>query len=354
MRTIPARADLVSLGISAIDRLLSNERCSAKDLFGGELKKFRRFLYRLTTEGGVACHGFGLQRRYYQLSNASVLKQFKSILLIEDLQTKEKGFGRSFVMTPELKSHLDGALLGDGHYSKLISGGLSCCFQIVQRHDHFDFIESIKNVLDRHGISSTVSRHGEKTSVIKKTGQIVRGEASLQLRTACYWNLKQERLRWYPEGKKIIPRDLDVSDPILLAYWYMGDGTTEKESMAISIATHCFSEDDQQWLVDQFDMKLSLKVKIQRSGIYQYLKMSMGHAERFLDLVRPHLVPTFAYKGVKVWNPVLCIKCGSQIENRTGHAKYCDQCCSPRESKERFLRNFEDPVRYNMTEKVMS
>lgn len=355
MRTIPTSEEKVEKALKAIELFLSGSELSRKDLFGvyhtPDSKWVNRFLSRMASEGAIQSNGKGRGGRAYKLASSEILLRFKSLVEEKDLQTKEKGIGRSFTMTDDLRALLDGLLLGDGHYSKLIPGGLSCCYQMAQREDRLEWLESVKKKFDGAGIVSKIDWRPSKKSLIKATGKIVSGRPSHQLRAACYWSLKTERLRWYPEGKKIIPKDIDLSNPIVLAHWYMGDGGIGSKKDSIAIATCCFSEEDLVWARDQMIEKLKIVVSIGYMGRYPNLMMHARHAERFLSIIRPHVVSCFNYKVPVLWKPIQCVGCGNPIENRTGHATRCDNCCSTRESGERFQRAFANPSMYHVPEK---
>lgn len=351
MRTVPADEKRIAMAGVAIDLLSSGETYSKRDLFGEKFQLERtwisRFMTRMVNEGALESSGISTTARKYVLKNPEVLLKFKHLIQVEDVQTKEKGLGQSFVMTPDLRALLDGLLLGDGHYCKLIPGGLSCAYQMSQREDRLEWLESIKKTFDSCGIKSKITWRPECSNFIKKTGKMLYGRPSHLLRTACYWNLKQERLRWYPDGEKIIPKDVDLSNPIVLAHWYMGDGSVSTDGCAISIATCCFSEDDLMWVCQKMWDLLNIEVSIVHCSGYPHLNMHARHAEKFLSLIRPYVASCFDYKIPVIWEPIACLKCGVEIHNRSHYAKYCDNCCSSRETGKRLERAFLDPLIYN-------
>lgn len=61
------------------------------------------------------------------------------------------------------------------------------------------------------------------------------------------------RQRWYPEGKKRVPRDL-VLDPLKLAIWFADDGSimpvspTSPSRLQLKLSTHGFPEEDVRFL----------------------------------------------------------------------------------------------------------
>lgn len=340
MRTIPADTEKVGMALKAIERLLTGKVFSKQDLFGLTNNKWvYRFMARMVQEGAVKSNSERTSACRYELINTEILLRFKALVEEKDIQTKEKGLGRSFTMTSGLRSILDGLLLGDGHYCKLIPGGLSCSYQMDQREDRVEWLEFIKSKFDEHSIVSKITLRPAQHRILPN-GKQLNGRPSHLLRTGCYWNLKEERLRWYPQGIKIIPKDVDLGNPVTLAHWYMGDGCVSPESGTISIATCCFSDEDLQWATRKMESLLKLKVTVVHMRGYPVLSISSRHAEKFLALIRPHVLPCFGYKVPPVWKPAVCSICGKSIGNRTLKVKRCDDCCPPKESVDRFLRSF--------------
>jgi len=73
--------------------------------------------------------------------------------------------------------------------------------------------------------------------------------------------------RWYPDGKKIVPRDLELTDECII-WWYIGDGhLCRKKSRPnyrrVILSTDSFVDEDQDFLVEK------LKDKLGDSSIYR-------------------------------------------------------------------------------------
>lgn len=59
--------------------------------------------------------------------------------------------------------------------------------------------------------------------------------------------LTEQYHRWYPEGKKMVPRDI-ILTPETIYWWYVGDGCLYKDGR-ISFATQGFSRRDVEFLI---------------------------------------------------------------------------------------------------------
>jgi hypothetical protein len=123
-------------------------------------------------------------------------------------------------------------------------------------------------------------------------------------RTPAYRTLLAEHCRWYKCGRKRVPRDIDLSDPVLLAQWYMGDGNVYAEKrrgvVEVALNTQGFPLVDVRWLASEFAAKLNLRAFVKRTSIRRgrqpILALSCRSARKFVALVRPHICQVFAYK----------------------------------------------------------
>lgn len=341
MKALPLDQTKREFALGAIDRLLSGRPFTKTELFGShntdrDRTWESRFFRRLVDEGAANVSGSSTQERVYSLRDRLAAARFKTLLQEENLEIRKRGLGSVFPEIPALRPLFDGLLLGDGHCSKIISGGLSCCFQMSQRHDRLAWLESVEKEMSKAGIESSIIFRPAQSRVLPN-GKMLDGKPSYLLRTKCYRNLRALRLRWYPAGKKIVPPDLDLENAVLLAQWYMGDGGITDANGAISLSTCCFSVAEVNWLSEELGKKHGLLASVQASGRYPSLFMYGRHAAKFLEIVRPNMVSCFDYKLKLEWNPPICVSCGQVIDTRIGHAKYCDDCCSPKAWRERVM-----------------
>lgn len=104
---------------------------------------------------------------------------------------------------------------------------------------------------------------------------------------------------WYPNGKKIVPNYIKVT-PKLLAYWFMGDGSSSwhsKSTSRISLYTHAFPLKDTTRL-----SKMLLEI-----GIYNLIRevkkdqfiievKRTKSVDKFYEIVEPYIINSFKYK----------------------------------------------------------
>ncbi|MFX1513498.1 MAG: hypothetical protein ACFFCQ_13010 [Promethearchaeota archaeon] len=78
------------------------------------------------------------------------------------------------------------------------------------------------------------------------TNVFLGSEEDIYLRSKYTVQLYKQYLRWYPEGKKRIPKDLTLT-PLVVFHWYMGDGGADIGR--VKLATCCFPEEDVDFLI---------------------------------------------------------------------------------------------------------
>lgn len=106
--------------------------------------------------------------------------------------------------------------------------------------------------------------------------------------------LTEKRELWYPTGTKIVPRSL-VLDQVSLCQWYICDGCMSSKRgchSGLEIASHAFSLDDRQFLVDQIK-GFGLSSTAWKSGVNIIHKKSIVD---FLKYIGPCPVSCYAYK----------------------------------------------------------
>ncbi len=114
---------------------------------------------------------------------------------------------------------------------------------------------------------------------------------------------------WYSNRVKVLPNGLLLT-PITLANWFMGDGCCTKKSYyrpTVWLAVHSFSDEEVVMLMYGLsqagfpDMGLAHNHTLSGSGMNIYLHASSS--ERFLNIVRPYLAPSFSCKDKMAWSP---------------------------------------------------
>jgi len=197
----------------------------------------------------------------------------------------------------ELFGLIDGLLLGDG--SILCSRGRNCYLSITLKRDNADMLMYVKEKFKEKHINSYLTWNKGKEFVIK--GMKTKRKPTCRLDTQNLLLFTEQRKRWYNGGKKLVPRDLQLS-PLSAALWYMGDGSLhcrEKYKLyAIYFYTNGFSEEDVRYLSSLLNSKFDLESRVfcdKRKewmiGIYKQKDVF-----KFLKITEKYKVPSFEYK----------------------------------------------------------
>jgi len=177
-----------------------------------------------------------------------------------------KSFSKEFV------DYIDGLILSDAFLQReFIKTKTSA---LTQNSVQENWLKDIQSEFLKFEINS---------SVVPEKRKKKRPKTCFVLNTNRYSNFYLHRKRWYNEdGKKIIPKDINLKSKTLLKNWIYGDGTLLGKS-TLRFCTDDFIISDINWLIEYFEV---LGFKFQ--------KTSMG----------------FNSKNIEKWRLSLCCRDG--------------------------------------------
>jgi len=187
------------------------------------------------------------------------------------------------------RSILVGTLLGDGHLETQ-SNGRTYRLKIEHSARQLTYVDWLYEQFKDWVLTPPKLRR-------KRLGE-------LELENYCFQTLSSGQFRFY--GKqfydefkhKRVPRQIKRwLTPLALAVWFMDDGSAKsKWHRAIILNTHCFSKKDLALLQEalSFNYKIEATLRPQKEGLQ--LLIAGPSAERFVKIVRPHILPEFNYK----------------------------------------------------------
>ncbi|MHA2331474.1 MAG: hypothetical protein ACXAEU_05560 [Candidatus Hodarchaeales archaeon] len=161
----------------------------------------------------------------------------------------------------ELKQFLTGSLLGDGFLSNY---AISSSYTLDSKYR--EYAMHIRSFFRSSGYGTRIRyvkvKHPTKNKLLPAYRLYV--EATSQL--------LEYRKKWYPDGTKHIPKDVQLT-PITCLYWYVEDGTLatyKKRVSFIAMSTECFLEEENLHLVESLEKILDVDgIKInKRNNIY--------------------------------------------------------------------------------------
>jgi hypothetical protein len=184
----------------------------------------------------------------------------------------------------EIVDIIDGCLLGDGHITKV--GNV---FQVTSVSKKF--IDYLENVFIKNSILLRQLRiTDECIKQFPGNAKPSKCKKKYTLATSTYDFLKQLRKRWYPNGKKIVPNNMGLS-PIILLYWYLGDGCVNHHGgncWVIELATNGFSYKDNIELQSKFKDAFGIDSHVypcRKNNTYRMSISGIDNVIKFFDVI---------------------------------------------------------------------
>lgn len=186
-------------------------------------------------------------------------------------------------LSQEAINWINGELLGDGHlYSHSIySAGFS------YGSKYYEYIKYVLDKLNFFGI--------EKVGKIRKEYHEEFNSFSYSYQSRSYVELLPIRKKWYPNGKKIVPKDIKLL-PSTIRQWYIGDGSLihpKKGRPYILLCTKGFIVSDVKFLIKKL---IELKFKATRELFQNRIHISTFSTEQFLKYIGNCPVKCYQYK----------------------------------------------------------
>ena len=203
-------------------------------------------------------------------------------------QKKWIGIKNSLFLTDEQKSVIVGSILGDGTL-RVGEGAINVNLKIEHGLAQQEYVlwkyQILKNwVFTEPKISYRYRDNGEKYA------------KSLWFRTVRHPLLTDFYKRFYKDGKKIIPKDINREvNPLVLAIWIMDDGCLSQN--IIDISTYSFTEAEINLLIKLFSEKFNLITNYYHDrdkGCRIYFKLS--ETKKLVEIIKPYIIDSMKYK----------------------------------------------------------
>jgi recombination protein RecA len=180
-------------------------------------------------------------------------------------------------LTERQKAIIFGCLLGDGAMRCKTNALLEINHSIRQS----EYVEWKYNELKELVSTKPHKRRGNA------------GRVTYRFTTRSLPELTEIYRKFYAMGKKIIPDDL-ILQPLSLAVWFMDDGC--KSYRAIYLNTQKFSISEQRKLASLLKEQFEIHSSLNKDKKYYRLRIAVSSVGRFLEIIKPYLLPMFCYK----------------------------------------------------------
>lgn len=180
------------------------------------------------------------------------------------------------------RSIIIGSLLGDG-YIRIIPGRLNAFLEINHSIKARDYVDYKYTSLQRLCESAPKQRESNEDRV------------AYRFFTKQHPELTELYHQFYKDNKKIIPKDL-MLDPVILAIWYMDDGS-KCRNHDIYLNTQQFSMNDQNILLHQL-RDLGIHARLNKDKQYYRIRILKESIQKFMEIIFPYIIESMQYKLV--------------------------------------------------------
>ena len=175
-----------------------------------------------------------------------------------------------------------GSLLGDG-YMRIIPGRNDAFLEINHSIKAKEYVDYKYESLKRFCISAPKERPTNE------------GRIAYRFFTKQHSDLTKIYNKFYKNNKKFIPKSL-ILDPVILAIWYMDDGSRSRDS-DIYLNTQQFSISDQKILLKLL-RDLGIHARLNKDKKYHRIRILKESIQKFMEIISPHVIESMRYKLV--------------------------------------------------------
>jgi len=201
------------------------------------------------------------------------------------------------------KDVLIGSLLGDGSLHKTNANSYFSKLQMHTKKSYVDwhfkiFSEYSRKVYAIFSINKLITNDDGTIGRVNVSKYL----SAYSFYTFRHQNFTELRNKWYPEGVKKIPSDLNLNSRSI-AIWFFDDGTNSiKHNRSASIATNSFTLEEVEFLkykLKEFDLFPVIKIHTSKCSHKESPVLSFyGRSyDNLISIVKPYMLwDCFAYK----------------------------------------------------------
>jgi hypothetical protein len=207
---------------------------------------------------------------------------------------------KNIKITQKLSDYIDGLLLSDGHLSKRIGiKRINTRLSVKQCKRRKKWLYKIQSYLLKCNVQSNIYFDKPRTAIDPKNpNKKIIGTGNFCLETKNYPTFNEIHERWYHNKKKIVPINLKLS-PIMVANWYLGDGSffPEKRHARVKLCTCAFSKKEILFLIKQIKKTIKITHIRMTEDDYCIIILSQNDVMRFINYIPQQFkIPPFRYK----------------------------------------------------------
>jgi LAGLIDADG DNA endonuclease family len=178
----------------------------------------------------------------------------------------------------------------------LVASSTNASFIMNMKKENLDYVQRVESALVDAGIGCVINDRKLQDDGFNRQPQVT-------LRSKNHPKLTTIRDRIYIDGRKVIdPHMLTMMDAEALAIIYMADGSCVYDKRSpearpnITLNTKGFSYGDNWLLKKAIKDTLDLEFNINRQNNYWYLRLRAKDMDKFFEVVKDFVLPSFNYK----------------------------------------------------------
>jgi hypothetical protein len=183
-------------------------------------------------------------------------------------------------LTQTQRSIIIGTLLGDG-YLRIVPGRRNAFLEINHAFSQREYVDWKYEMLNSVCKSGPISRKGNGTRI------------AYRFTTRQHSELTELQTLFYKNGVKRVPRNMAL-DPIMLAVWFMDDGSSCRAS-DVYLNTQQFVLEDQEYCLTLLS-SLGIGASLNRDKEYWRIRIKKDSLPQFFSTIRKYIIPSMAYK----------------------------------------------------------
>ncbi len=183
-------------------------------------------------------------------------------------------------LTQLQRSIITGTILGDG-YLRIVSGKKNALLEINHSVSQKQYVDW------KYAMLQVICKSGPKAR--KSNGTRI----AYRFTTKQHPELTKLFHAFYGEGKKSIPKNL-ILDPIMLAVWFMDDGSRCRAS-DVYLNTQQFAQKDQKVLQAML-AKLQIENSLNKDKKYSRIRIKKSSIPKLYEIISPYIIPSMTYK----------------------------------------------------------
>ena len=183
-------------------------------------------------------------------------------------------------LTELQRSIIIGTILGDG-YLRIVSGKKNALLEVNHALSQKAYVDWKYEMLQAFCKSGPKPRKSNGTRM------------AYRFNTRQHPEITKLHTTFYGEGKKSIPDNL-VLDPLMLAVWFMDDGSRCRAS-DVYLNTQQFARHDQERLRESL-LALGIESSLNKDKEYSRIRIKKSSIPYLFESISPYIIPSMTYK----------------------------------------------------------